>query len=214
MYIKVTSTTSNMTSIVRNPSQLEECSCCCCKCSLRAAAIVLAWFNTISCIIQLEATCIALLADREVHVRYQYESKELDACILVTVTGSLIVHILLLYGIHNKRPAYMLPYLILGLIGMMVMTALTFIITIFMCLHSLLAGFIMFIILAIVTGLGWLFWLVPYRYYQQIKEEMTPTTPVVYYNSELPNDQMHITYPEEAKALCSSNPSKSISEIA
>lgn len=204
---------SNMTFVVRCAPVLKEWNFCCCKCNLRAAAIVLAWLGTVGNL-TLVVTSIIYLSHPSLRPRYAYESKEFFASTLSTAIGGSVLDVLLLYGIHNKKPAYMLPYLVLDLIGLIIMTVVSFIITIVMCVYSLLAGFITFVILTLLVLLSCFFWVVLYSYYRQVEEEKNPTTAIVNYNYGLPNDQMQITYPEDEKALCPYNPSKTTPEIA
>lgn len=122
---------------------------------------------------------------------------------LGTTTGATILNVLLLYGIHNKKPVYMLPFLVLQLIGLVVVTPIVFIAGIMAAVNSLELGLIALVIGFAFVVLVAFFWIVLYSYYRQVEEERNHDSGIVNYTYGIPNDHDQILPEDKSSQVLS-----------
>jgi len=181
----------SMTFIVKCAPVLKEWNFCCCTCSLRAAAVVLAWLVTITHVSDL-LSCVIYLSHSAIQSSTSYEGTKFLVSILGTFVGALILDALLLYGIHNKKPVYMLPFLVFHLIVIMVVMAVVFVGGFFVTMNSWEMHLIPLIIVAVFVLFTAFFWVVLYSYYRQIEEEKNPSSGIVNCTYQIPNEQVQM----------------------
>lgn len=187
-----------MTFIVKYAPVLKEWRFCCCSCSLRAAAVVLAWFSAIAGVSKI-VTCITYLSHPAIHPQTTYETKEFLIAMLSTAAGSTVVNVLLLYGIHKKKPVYMLPFLVLNLIVLVISVPIIFIAGIIAMVSNWIFGLIALVIGSALMVLAAFCWIVLYSYYRQVEEEKNHNSGIVNYTYGIPSDQVQVL-PEDKKS--------------
>jgi glucan phosphoethanolaminetransferase (alkaline phosphatase superfamily) len=181
-----------MAFIVKCAPVLKEWNFCCCSCSLRAASVVLAWIVTIMHISDF-VSCVIYLSHTTIQSETSYESTKFLVSILGTLVGALILDALLLYGIHSKKPVYMLPFLVAHLIFIIFVMAVVFIGGFFVTVSSLEWRVIIpLIATAVYVLFTAFFWAVLYSYYQQIEEEKNPNSGIVNCTYNIPNEQVQM----------------------
>jgi len=180
-----------MTFIVKCAPVLKEWNFCCCTCSLRAAAVVLAWIATITHVSDL-VTCVFYLSHDVIQSWTSYEGTKFIVSMLGTLVGALILDALLLYGIHNKKPIYMLPCLVFHLIIIMVMVAVVFIGGFFVTVSRWELHPIPLIVAALFVLFTAFFWVVLYSYYRQMEEERNPNYGIMNCAYQIPNEEVQM----------------------
>ncbi|KAJ9596643.1 hypothetical protein L9F63_012340, partial [Diploptera punctata] len=170
-----------MAFVVKCAPVIKEWNYCCCSCSLRAASIVLAWialvFNTAEFV-----TYLLWLVNPPESDLGNINRLDVARFMIGGAVAGIILDSLLLFGIHNKRPAYMLPYLVLCLIGIILYALAILAITVFTIIQSWLAGIIIFLVGCAILAVTTFFWVVLYSYYRQLEDEKNLPVHMVFPN--------------------------------
>ncbi|KDR22480.1 uncharacterized protein LOC110826828 [Zootermopsis nevadensis] len=150
---------------------LDKMICCCCSCNLKTATIILGWISLIGQVMGFVTSAVRLaMFDKEQAV-LMYDSQESLIAALVSSAVNMLIYALLLYGAHEERPAFMLPYVILGMIGLIICAVAVVIIGIFFFVENIIiAGVVVLILGGLTMALASFFWLVIYSYYRQLEE--------------------------------------------
>jgi len=111
--------------------------------------------------------------------------------LIATVTSSAIsipLAALLLYGAHTEKPHFMLPAVILDMIGIVILAVAVIVISIIMFFSSFLIGLIVLLVGILIVVLSTYFWVVIYSYYQKLEERQYP-----FPTASLDNDGKQVT---------------------
>lgn len=140
-------------------------------------------------------TCVSYLSHSAIQPENSYGKTKILISLLSTLVGTLILDVLLLYGIHNKKPVYMLPFLVFEMFFIMVITVFVFaggiVATVSYCCYWEL-GLKAMIVGSVSVLVSTLFWVVLYSYYRQMEEEKNPNSGIVNCMYQVPNDQVQM----------------------
>lgn len=147
-------------------------SCICCSCSLRTSSLILGWFLFISSVTALVSnivflTTIPMMAD-DPNTDKDKLRIETSAAIGSSAIELLLVG-LLLYGIHAKRPTFMLLYLVTQLVVLVLLAIGVVCITVLVFIYDIAAGFMVLGGGIFVFVLGCYIWDVFYSYYRELE---------------------------------------------
>ncbi|PSN34274.1 hypothetical protein C0J52_22121, partial [Blattella germanica] len=144
-----------------------------------------------------------------VHYYDRYDLQENPRVLQSTVgtaIAGLILDGLLIYGIHRKKPLYMLPFLVLDLIGLVIYGALILLIPILILSWNPQAwgfGLLIFVLGSALLAFFSFLWVVLYSYFRQMEDEKNVNCGIVNYTYGIPSGHVQITTcPEDEKALC------------
>ncbi|XP_069679619.1 uncharacterized protein [Periplaneta americana] len=166
-----------MTFRVKCVPVIKNWSCLCCSCTMRTAALILAWLletivaaNVLMYLIRIcrMDTDVGSNAKNEIQYQNLYsvtETKEQLIGATVGYAANLVLIGLMLFGIHKKRSNFMVPYVALNLIVLTVFGVIVFI----LCIYYL--AFLALLFSAVIFGISFFLWLIFYSYYRQLEDE-------------------------------------------
>lgn len=154
---------------------MDKMPCCCCSCDLKVATCVLGWLSLISDVGSLLRGAIGLAVFEDSKDVVPQETKEVLIGVVVSSAICILFVALLLYGAHNEKPVFMLPAVILNMLGIVICAVGVVVISIILFTSSFLAGFVVLLVGTLVVVLATFFWVVVYSYYRKLEEQQYPS---------------------------------------
>jgi len=149
---------------------LDKVPCCCCSCDLKLATCILGWLGLIGNIGNLLRGAFSLAVFEDFEDIPPHDTKAVLIAEMVSAAMGIIVMGLLLYGAHNEKPKFMLPAVILDMIGIVILAVAVLGISILLFFSSFLIGFVFLLVGILIVVILTFFWVVIYSYYRKLEE--------------------------------------------
>lgn len=153
---------------------LDRMMCCCCSCDLKVATCILGWLGLVADVGSFLRSAIGLAIFEDSKDVLPQDTQAALTVTLITAAISILLVALLLYGAHNERPGFMLPFVVLNMIGIVVFAVFVVVSSILLFISNFLVGFGILIVGGLFVALSSFFWMVIYSYYRKLEERRSP----------------------------------------
>jgi len=153
---------------------LDKMPCCCCSCDLKVATCILGWLSLISHVGSFLRGAVGLAVFADSKDVAQEDVMGIMTGIVVSSAIAILLVALLLYGAHNEKPAFMLPAVIVDMLGIVIVAVAVVVFSVILFFSSFLAGFILLLVGILAVVIASFFWVVIYSYYRKLEEHQYP----------------------------------------